>query len=70
MTRQFAGLPMARQLYYAREYRRRFGGRIDLGRTPVDPVRVVNIKGIRERDRETIEALLELDEQCFAEANQ
>ena len=65
MTRQFSGLPISRQLWWANKYVRRFGGRVDLGRSPIDPPRVVNMR--RPEDRMTAEALREMDETCHAE---
>ena len=66
MRRQFAGLPMNRQLAYAREYCERFGGRLRLGGIN-DPVRVDGVPSERALDRETLHALRELDFRCHEE---
>ena len=71
MQRQFDGLPMERQLAYAREYCARFGARLRLGAFPCDPVRVDGVPSeqvlISNGDRETLHALRELDARCHDE---
>lgn len=62
MRRQFGAPPMPRQLFWANEYVRRFGGRIELGRSPADPVRAVDMLSIIHMDPMTRAALDEMDD--------
>jgi len=66
MTRQFAGLPMTRQLAYATEYRDRFSARVVLGNV-ADPIRVTHVPSARNLSLTDAEALEELDSRCHAE---
>lgn len=63
-TRQFSGLTMERQLYWANLYAKRFGGRIKLGGI-ADAVRVTNLPSYP--DPQTKEAIRAMDDECYAE---
>jgi hypothetical protein len=62
---------MELQLAYANEYVRRFGGKLVLGRSPADPVRVTGIPSerflIAQGETETLDALRELDARCHSD---
>ena len=58
---------MERQLYYASQYKQRFGARVHLGATPADVVTVSGVPALAVLDHESAEALRELDAACLAE---